>query len=146
MCLVTRPLLGAEFEDRDGKIHAFTMQILEVARVPDDEAPRFHVAKFLRDSQSRRGYRQLFARIDRVARNGARENGCSFKHISHTDGIFEFRAGQLRLFCFQDGNMVVCTNGLFKQENETDRHAIKTASEWKEAYFKAKNTGKLRHE
>lgn len=146
MCLVTRPLLGAEYKDRDGKIHAFTMQILEVARIPDDEAPRFRVADFLREHRSRRGFRQLLSKIDRAARNGARENGCSFKHISRTDGIFEFRADQLRLFCFLDGNAVVCTNGLFKQVNETDRHAIKTASEWKEAYFKAKNTGELRHE
>jgi hypothetical protein len=146
MCLVTRPLRAAEFKDRDGKTHAFTRQILEVARVVRGLESRFQASEFLVDSRSRRGFPKLLAILNDIGRHGVRVNDSRFKRISRTKGIFEFKSDQLRLFCFEDGNSVICVNGAVKKDNQTDPSDIKTATDWQEAYFEAKKTGKLRHE
>jgi len=62
------------------------------------------------------------------------------------EGIFEFRTkGGLRLLWFYDEcRVVICTNGYVKQSQKTPPQQLNEAIQWKNRYFEAKQTGKLR--
>ena len=62
------------------------------------------------------------------------------------EGIFEFRTkGGLRLLWFYDeGRVVICVNGYIKQGQKTPSQQIDEAIQWKNRYFEAKQTGKLK--
>lgn len=67
-----------------------------------------------------------------------------FKHIEGTDGLFEIRvdtAGNAyRIFSFFDeGNLVVITNGFVKKTQKTPKDEIKRALRIKKEYFDEKN-------
>lgn len=62
------------------------------------------------------------------------------------DGILEFRTkGGLRLLWFYDeGRVVICANGYFKQGQKIPNTEIDAAIRWKNDYFAARKAGKLR--
>jgi hypothetical protein len=62
------------------------------------------------------------------------------------DEIFEFRTkGGLRLLWFYDeGRVVICVNGYIKQGQKTPNAEIDAAIQWKNDYFTAKRTGRLK--
>jgi phage-related protein len=67
-----------------------------------------------------------------------------FKHIEGTNGLFEIRvdtAGNAyRIFSFFDeGNLVVITNGFIKKTQKTPKDEIKRALRIKKEYFDEKN-------
>lgn len=67
-----------------------------------------------------------------------------FKHIEGTDGLFEIRVdtsgNAYRIFCFFDeGNLVIVTNGFQKKTQKTPKDEIKRAIRIKKEYFDEKN-------
>ena len=62
------------------------------------------------------------------------------------EGIFEFRTkGGLRLLWFYDeGRVVICVNGYIKRGQKTPNAEIDTAIQWKNNYFAAKQSGRLK--
>ena len=67
-----------------------------------------------------------------------------FKHIEGTDGLFEIRVdtsgNAYRIFCFFDeGNLVIVTNGFQKKTPKTPKDEIKRAIRIKKEYFDEKN-------
>jgi hypothetical protein len=62
------------------------------------------------------------------------------------EGIFEFRTkGGLRLLWFYDeGRVVICANGYIKQGQKTPNAEIDAAIQWKNKYFTAKRSGRLK--
>jgi hypothetical protein len=94
---------------------------------------------------------QMLRRLTALLKNAATyrplRNEQKFRALKNTDGIFEFKAGQLRLFCFWDeGDLLVCTNGTVKKKQRTDSTVIETALHWKNSYFEAKRNNLLKHE
>jgi hypothetical protein len=62
------------------------------------------------------------------------------------EGIFEFRTkGGLKLLWFYDeGGVLICANGYFKQGQKTPNAKIDEAVQWKVKYFTAKRSGALK--
>jgi|GEM_PF-1277340 len=107
------------------------------------------VIEFLveQESEHPRMLERLAACLGSMARHGPFRNEKRFKALTGTDGIFEFKADQLRLFCFWDeGNLIVCTNGTVKKKQRTDPTVIGTARRWRDTYFEAKKDKSLIHE
>jgi phage-related protein len=92
-------------------------------------------------------FAELLALLDLTAKQGPPANETKFKHLSGTDGLFEFKTGGgLRVFCFWDeGSLIVCTHGLVKKKNKTPKEEIKRAEKMKSEYEKAKEKGQLYH-
>ena len=70
-----------------------------------------------------------------------------FKYLESTDGIFEIRIittfKSIRILCFfDDGQLVVLTNGFIKKTDKTPSSEIKKAEKMKKDYFLDKNGGK----
>ena len=89
-----------------------------------------------------------------LARSIARTNGSGrsprnetkFKKVEGSNGIFEFKSYQMRLYCFFDGgDLIICTNGAVKKRDRSDPADIVRAEEWKRLYFEAKATNTLIH-
>jgi hypothetical protein len=89
---------------------------------------------------------RLTALWEFTARNGPPCNDTKFKAVAGSEGIFEFKVYQTRVFCFWDRNVIICTNGITKKSNRADPQDIKTAESWKTAYFNAKKSDKLIYE
>jgi hypothetical protein len=85
--------------------------------------------------------------LDFTARYGPPRNEIKFKHLSGTDGLFEFKTGGgLRLLCFQDGgSFIICTHGTVKKRQKADPEEIKRAARMKADYELAKRKGELLH-
>ncbi len=66
-----------------------------------------------------------------------------FKHIEGTDGLFEIRVdtsgNAFRIFSFFDeGNLIIITNGFQKKTQKTPKEEIKRALRIKKDYFDEK--------
>lgn len=69
-----------------------------------------------------------------------------FKYFESTDGIYEIRVittfKSIRILCFfDDGLLVVLTNGFVKKTEKTPSAEIKKAEKMKKDYFMEKNGG-----
>ena len=82
--------------------------------------------------------------LDYVVETGPPKDAEKSKQLR--DGIFEFRTkGGLRLLWFYDeGRVVICVNGYIKQGQKIPSKQIEEAIRWKNRYFEAKQTGKLK--
>lgn len=65
------------------------------------------------------------------------------KHLEGTDGLFEIRIqvgnNIFRIFCFfDDGNLVVLTNGFQKKTQKTPKQELMLAKKLKKEYFEEK--------
>ena len=82
--------------------------------------------------------------LDYFVESGAPKSAEKSKQLR--EGIFEFRTkGGLRLLWFYDeGRVVICVNGYIKQGQKIPPNEINEAIEWKNRYFQAKETGRLR--
>src|SRR6266487_4455068 len=87
---------------------------------------------------------KLLRILDYVVETGAPKSAEKSKQLR--EGIFEFRTkGGLRLLWFYDeGSVVICVNGYIKQGQKIPSQQIDQAIQWKNRYFEAKQTGKLK--
>jgi hypothetical protein len=102
------------------------------------------------EEQSKRDpeeFSELTALLEFSAENGPPSNDTKFKHLTGTSGLHEFKTGGgLRLFCFYDeGSLIVCTDGLLKKKQRAPKDAIKRAGKMKREYEVAKKSGELKH-
>ncbi len=87
---------------------------------------------------------KLLRILDYVVEAGAPKSAEKSKQLR--EGIFEFRTkGGLRLLWFYDeGSVVICVNGYIKQGQKIPSQQIDQAIQWKNRYFEAKQTRKLK--
>lgn len=92
-------------------------------------------------------FAELLALLNYSAKHGVPNNDTKFKHLTGTDGLFEFKTkGGLRLFCFWDeGSLIICTHGTVKKAKKADPAEIKRAEKFKRDYEVAKQKGELQH-
>lgn len=92
-------------------------------------------------------FTDLAALLTHSADHGVSKNDSRFKHLTGTDGLYEFKTnGGLRLFCFWDeGKLIVCTHGTVKKRQKADSNEIKRAERMKKDYEKAKRENTLLH-
>lgn len=134
---------------KDVRDENFAYRILALADKTPDGRLNCPVLDFFHEQAQlhRENLTRFGALLTDVARHGARPGDPRFKRVAGTDGLFEFKVYQLRVFCFWgEGREIICTNGFVKKQERSDRDAIKTAVKWKAAYLKAKAQGTLRHE
>lgn len=81
--------------------------------------------------------------LDEVAKDGAPKNGEKFSFIA--DGIHEFKAWKLRIACFFDDHLIICTHGFLKKQQKTPKGELERAKKARTAYFEAKKRGELNH-
>jgi phage-related protein len=81
----------------------------------------------------------MHALLNRMADHGPGHNKQKFRSVGN--GIYEFKAKQVRLCWFYDaGCMVICTHGFSKGTKRMQNRMIREAFDQKEAYFEAKKT------
>ncbi len=92
-------------------------------------------------------FADLSALFTHTSNHGPPSNDTKFKHLSGTDGLFEFKTnGGLRVFCFwDDGCLIICTHGVVKKSQKADPDEVKRAAKMKKDYEKAKQDGTLCH-
>lgn len=92
-------------------------------------------------------FEELLALLTFTAREGPPNNETKFKHLTGSDGIYEFKTGGgLRLFGFWDeGDLIICTHGMVKKANKADPAEIRRAETMKKDYKTAKKKGELHH-
>ena len=139
MSIVTRPIRDQSYYD---------IRIVAVGAYNEGKyncpAIEFLVGQ---DSEHPRMLERLTALLESTAKYRPLRNEQKFRALKNTDEIFEFKADQLRLFCFWDeGDLLVCTNGAVKKKQRTDPTVIRTAIHWKNSYFEAKRNKLLKHE
>ena len=81
--------------------------------------------------------------LDEVAKNGPPKNNQKFDHLAA--GIHEFKAWKLRIACFFDDHMIICTHGFYKKRQETPKGELEYAKKKMTAYFEAKKRGEITH-
>jgi hypothetical protein len=90
---------------------------------------------------------RLTAVLEQTATNGPLKNSEKFKKIEGSEGLFEFKSYQLRLFCFFDeGSIIICANGVIKKQDKHKSQDVETAINWKQSYFQAKQNNQLINE
>ena len=62
----------------------------------------------------------------------------TFHEASKENDIWRFSKGQLRIYCFMDGDILILTHGNLKKTNKTDKANIDKAVREKELYFGSK--------
>lgn len=67
-------------------------------------------------------------------------------HANNNPDIYEFRKGDVRLFCIRDGNMVILTNAGIKHGDESHPPDVNKAKKISESYFADKDKGKIQLE
>jgi hypothetical protein len=128
----------------------YTFQILAIGE--RTEGGRLHCPTFEFFSEAAKkepdDLGRMSALLDIVAERGPIRNTQKFRRITDSDKIFEFKtSGGLRLFCFFDeGRVILCTNGLIKDAQKPPKGEIETAEDWKKRYFDAQKRGQLLHE
>lgn len=87
---------------------------------------------------------KLLVIFNRTATEGPSRRTEISKAITGRPGIFEFRAGRLRVFYFYDeGKVIVCTNGIIKTTRKTPTAVLDHAETIQRQYFRAKECGEL---
>ena len=82
-------------------------------------------AKEFIESLSRKKQIQLIVLLERMATAGKISNPQKFSHLR--EKIYEFKSGQIRILCFQEGIAWVLTHGFIKKQNKTPRREIDKA-------------------
>lgn len=81
----------------------------------------------------------LYALFDVTAEKGF--DLIKHKSVPLRKGIFRVREGDLRVFWFYDEDRImVCTHGIIKKKQETDKGELDYAIEVKKRYFRSKGT------
>ncbi|HVJ04493.1 MAG TPA: type II toxin-antitoxin system RelE/ParE family toxin [Candidatus Saccharimonadales bacterium] len=84
-----------------------------------------HLAAEFFDDLSVSDQAKLAALFKRFADCGEIKNREKFKKIA--DNLFEFKSGQIRMFCFLERGMVVVTHGCIKKKDALNKTEIKRA-------------------
>ncbi|MBI3351503.1 MAG: type II toxin-antitoxin system RelE/ParE family toxin [Nitrospirae bacterium] len=81
--------------------------------------------------------KKIFALLRRTAEHGTLKNEQKFKKLENN--IFEFKADQVRVFCFFDkGKLIILTHGFLKKSQKAPKSEIKQAKHLMEEYFRKK--------
>ena len=89
-------------------------------------------------------WEDLMAVLNETALNGPPNNDQKFSSLKK-NGLYEFKSFKLRIACFFDGNLIICTHGFFKKQNQTPKGEVDYADEKRRDYFEAKKNGTLTH-
>jgi len=91
------------------------------------------------------GLLDLFHRYAKSGRSGL--TAMQFHEANKQNGIWSFRKGRLRVYCFLDkGSLVIATHGCIKSTQKADTKEVQRAVKIKEKYFSDQRAGKLKWE
>jgi len=82
-------------------------------------------AKEFVESLDRKKQIQLRVLLEKMANAGKIVNLQKFRHLRKK--IYEFKSGQIRILCFQEGRAWVLTHGFIKKQNKTPHREIDKA-------------------
>ncbi len=87
------------------------------------------------------GFLSLF---ERYAEFGTEQLTAEQFHPADNNGIYRFRKGRLRVYCFMDGaNLVVCTHGTIKKSQKTQTKDSAAAKANRKRYDMDKQANKI---
>lgn len=84
---------------------------------------------------------KIFAEHGRLRPHGVTKE--QMHHANYDPDIFEFIKGDVRVFCFLDGNMVILTNAGLKKGQKANPKDVAKAEKVYRQYFKDKNQGNI---
>jgi phage-related protein len=92
---------------------------------------------------------KLGAVLADISENGVPvpHDGAKFKKLTDADGLYEFKSSQkgLRLICFWDDGVIICTHGFPKGSQKTPKREIERGQRMMREYFDAQTAGNLTH-
>jgi phage-related protein len=92
---------------------------------------------------------RLGARLADISENGlpVPHDDTIFKKLGGTEGLFEFRSSPqgLRIICFWDENLIICTHGYVKKGQKAPKSELDRAQKMMRNYFESKAAGTLTH-
>ena len=92
---------------------------------------------------------KLGALLADIAENGlpCPHDDTKFKKLASTDGLFEFRSSAqgLRVICFWDEQLIICTHGYVKEGQKAPKNELDRGQRLMREYFEAKKAGALTH-
>lgn len=113
----------------------------------DDEVPLFDFLQHVPTDMDAHvhGLQDLFCRYAEHGRRGLTSQ--QFHEANKRNGIWSFRKGRLRVYCFLDGgNLIIATHGCIKTTQKADAKEVQRAIKVKERYFTDQQAGKLNWE
>ena len=122
-------------------------EVRAFAPIRDNYVQECEVLEFLRSMLNEKpyraavnGFRLLF---ERYSKDGTQKLTYEMFHeVDQKNGIFVFRKGGLRIFCFRDEQRVVLTHGAIKKTQKVDQTEITKAVSIKKQYFAKTSSGK----
>ena|ERR1700738_3129427 len=138
MSIVTKGVRDADY---------YTIRILAVGKRTSDGVS-CPALEFLREQSETKPDQvaNITALLERTARYGVYTNEEKFKKVEGSNGIFQFKSYQMRLYCFFDGgNLIICTNAAVKKRDRANPVDLAKAEEWMNLYVAAKSDNTLMH-
>lgn len=84
----------------------------------------------------------IVALLNWAAKSGPPRNKEKCRDVG--DGIYEFKAKNLRICWFYDeGRIIICSHGFYKPNKKVQKREIKQAGKLKDAYLEAKKAGPI---
>ena len=118
-------------------------RLWSVAVVADGENDTSSVLGFLQDQpanyrSSAKGFRALFKRFSEHGRQGLTVE--LFHEASKPEAIWEFVKGDLRVYCFMDGDerLVILSHGIIKKRQNAHHQDVERAVALRNKYLEAK--------
>jgi hypothetical protein len=84
-------------------------------------------------ASSCKGYHAVFARLAEHGPSGL--TSALMHEVNKEEAIYELIKGDLRLFCFIQGEMIFLANGYIKKSQKADKTEVARAIKIKKAYY-----------
>ena len=110
------------------------------------EGKNWPVAEFLSTAATEytHDFSKITALLEHCVCHGIPRNLQKARKLEGYDGLFEFKAGCLRIFWFWDkGKMVICTHGIVKKSQKTPSGALETAEKRMKAFKEARKKNQI---
>ena len=109
-----------------------------IGRLKGDGGYEIPVLDFLKEQSRTSGadVRKMRTLLKRYAEGGLRKLSGEVFHKADKDNAWRFSSGQLRLYGFIDGNIIILTHGTLKKTQKTDVRDKETIKKERENYFK----------
>ncbi|MGP8198440.1 MAG: type II toxin-antitoxin system RelE/ParE family toxin [Limisphaerales bacterium] len=92
---------------------------------------------------------KLGARLAEISENGVPQphDDTRFKKLGGTNELFEFKSSAqgLRLICFWDESLIICTHGYVKKGQKAPKSELERGERMRREYFESKAAGTLTH-
>lgn len=116
-------------------LHRGTKLEIRCLVLADGSSPALEFWKGLNESEQQK----LMVAFSQMGEMGRIRNPERFKKLEGSDGIYEFKSFQIRIFCFQSGPVLYLAYGLRKKQDRHRKQDITRAEEYRSWFLAQQN-------